>query len=171
MAGTYFQGNKDHPQHVSVGVILVNEKGEICCHHFTKSLIKGYWADEDIGDFYLLMRETIHPDETLEHAAIRGLMEEFGAIATIEDYIGSIVGRFRHEGVEVEKTTLYFLCRLASQDLSRRSGDDIESKTDVEWHAPAKLIPLMRKQSARFGRTDVDESEILGRALEQGKIG
>ena len=78
MTTTYFQGNYLHPQHISVGSILMNEKGEVCCHHFFTKDLKGYWADEKLDDFYILMRETLKPNETLEHALERGLMEEFG---------------------------------------------------------------------------------------------
>lgn len=145
----------------------MNEKGEVCCHHlFTKDL-KGYWADEKIDDFYILMRETIEPNESFEKALHRGLMEEFGATAEIVDYAGSIKSAFKHKGVEVEKTTLYFLCKLTSQDLSRRSQEDIEGKSAVEWQTADYLIPRMKKQAVRFGRTDVDESSILERVKAQ----
>ncbi len=162
MTTTYFQGNHLHPQHVSVGAILFNEKGEVCCHHFFAKDLSGYWAEEKLDDFYLLMRETVEPKESLEHALRRGLSEEFGATGKIIDYVGSIKSVFKHKGVDIEKTTLYFLCELVLQDLSKRHGD-IESKSKVEWQKPDFLIPLMKGQAARFGRTDVDESNILER--------
>jgi len=115
MTTTYFQGNSLHPQHISVGAILVNEKGEVCCHHFFTKDLKGYWADEKLDDFYILMRETIEPDESLEHALHRGLQEEFGATGELVDYVGAIKSTFMHKEVEVEKTTLYFLCKLVTQ--------------------------------------------------------
>ncbi len=161
MKYTYFQGNSEHPQHISVGGILVNEKGEICCHHFFTKDLKGYWADEKLDDFYILMRETIEPNESLEHALHRGLKEEFGAEGTMVDYIGSIKSTFQHKGVDIEKTTLYFLYKLISQDLSKRTGEDIEANSLVEWHTPEYLIPRMKEQAIKFGRTDVDESSIL----------
>ncbi|KKT83778.1 MAG: hypothetical protein UW81_C0011G0009 [Candidatus Giovannonibacteria bacterium GW2011_GWC2_44_9] len=163
MATTYFQGNYLHPQHISVGGILANKKGEICCHHFYTKNLKGYWADEKLDDFYILMRETLEPDETLEHALYRGLQEEFGATGKIIDYVGSIKSTFKHKEIDIEKTTLYFLCELISQDLSKRAEDDIESKSTVEWQTSDYLIPLMKAQATRFGRTDVDESSILER--------
>lgn len=161
MKPTYFQGNSQHPQHISVGGILVNEKGEVCCHHFFTKDIKGYWTEEGLDDFYTLMRETINPGESLESALHRGLMEEFGAVGEIIDYVGSIKSHFKHKDVEVEKTTLYFLCKLINQDLSKRSGEDIESKSAIEWQKPEFLIPLMKNQTLKYGRTDVDESSIL----------
>lgn len=139
----------------------MNEKGEVCCHHFFTKDLKGYWADEKLDDFYILMRETLKPNETLEHALERGLMEEFGATAELVDYIGSIEGHFKHKGVDVQKTTLYFLSKLSRQDISRRGSGDIEDKSIIEWRTPDYLIPLMKEQAVRFGRTDVDESSIL----------
>jgi hypothetical protein len=157
----YFVGHSKHPRHLSSGAVLTNEKGEICVHHFDNpELLRGLWTEAGIVDFYLLMRETPNPNETLEHALHRGLMEEFGAKATIEDYLGSIKSNFKHKDVVVEKTTIYFLCKLVSQDETLRKGD-IESKTKLEWHTPQFLIPKMKEQAVRYGRTDVDESSIL----------
>lgn len=163
MSGNYFQGNKDHPQHLSVGAVLFNDKGEVCCHHFFAKDLKGYWTNEGLDDFYLLMRETPEPNETLEAALHRGLREEFGVTAELLEYAGSIKSSFKDNtdpNVGIEKTTLYFTCKLIDQDLSRREGD-IESKTVLEWRTPEFLIPLMKAQAKRFGRTDVDESAIL----------
>ncbi len=159
----YFQGNADHPQHFSVGAVLINEKREICCHHFNNDQLKGYWTDEGMTDLYILMRETINPRESLEDGALRGLREEFGAEAEIMDYIGSIKSHFTHKGAEAEKTTAYFLCKLVSQDLNQRSQEDIEGKSNVEWQTADFLIPKMKDQLAKYGRTDIDESEILER--------
>lgn len=164
MEGTYFQGNSLHPQHISVGGVLVNERGEVCCHHFFTKDLKGYWADEKIDDFYILMRETLEPNETLEQALVRGLKEEFGVEGEFIDYIGSIEGHFLHKGVDIQKTTLYFLVKLIYQDISTRGKGDIEDKSVIEWRSPDYLIPLMKEQTIRFGRTDLDESSILERA-------
>lgn len=166
----YFQGNSKHPQHVSVGAVLVNEKGEICCHHFdsSKGKFEGYWEEQGLDDFYILMRETIEPGETLEEALERGLLEEFGAEAEIIDYIGSIQSHFESKKVVVEKTTLYFLCNLKSQDLKKRSSGDVEFESQIEWQTADFLIPKMKEQSAKYGRTDIDESSILEKL---GQIG
>lgn len=167
MKPTYFQGNSEHPQHVSVGGILLNEKGEVCCHHFFTKDLKGYWTEEGLDDFYILMRETIEPNESLEQALRRGLREEFGATGEIIDYVGAIKSTFEHKGVAIEKTTLYFLCTLISQDVSRRTGKDIESQSAIEWQTADYLIPRMKEQAARFGRTDIDESSILERIKDR----
>lgn len=166
---TYFQGNYSHPQHISVGGILLNEKKEICCHHFYTKDLKGYWNEEGLDDFYILMRETLEPNETLEHALHRGLQEEFGATAKLVDYVGSIKSSFKHKEVAIEKTTLYFSCELISQDLSRRTANDIEKNSLVEWRQVDYLIPIMKEQAIKFKRTDVDESSILER-LKIGRL-
>lgn len=166
METTYFQGNSEHPQHISVGAVLRNDKGEVCVHHFLAENLKGYWVEEKLDDFYVLMRETLETNESLESALHRGLKEEFGATARMLDYIGSLRSHFEHKGVEVEKTTLYFLCELVSQDTNLRLKDDIEGTTELEWHKPEFLIPLMKEQAKKFKRTDVDESEILERTIK-----
>ncbi|MFZ3019977.1 MAG: NUDIX hydrolase [Minisyncoccia bacterium] len=159
----YFQGNKKHPQHISVGAILLNDAKEVCIHHFTNpELLKGYWTEQGFTDFYLLMRETIEPNQTLEEALHKGLMEEFGATAKIMDYVGSIQSHFLDGTTMVEKTTLYFMCKLKKQDTSKRSGD-IESKTELEWQTVDFLIPKMKEQYEKYKRDDVDESKILER--------
>lgn len=112
------------------------------------------------------MRETIEPEEKIEDALKRGLMEEFGATANILDYIGSIQSEFKHKDKPIQKTTLYFLCKLEAQDLSKRSKVDIEGTTDVEWHPIDFFIPIMKEQEKKFGRSDVNESPILERVKE-----
>jgi hypothetical protein len=159
----YFQGNSQHPQHISVGAVVLNDKSEVCCHHFdtTKGEFKGYWKDQGLQDFYILMRETIEPNETLEQALHCGLMEEFGIEAELIDYIGSIQSHFESKGITIEKTTLYFLCKLKNQDLTKRSSGDVEYESQVEWQTADFLIPRMKEQARIYGRTDVDESPIL----------
>lgn len=159
---TYYQGNQNHPQHLSIGAVLINDKDEICCHHFVNDILRDYRPDFNMNDFYILMRETPEPGEIIENVVHRGLLEEFGAEAQIVDYLGSIKSNFKSNEVTVEKTTIYFLCKLVNQDFSRRSGD-IESKSNLEWHTADFLIPKMKEQSKKYNRTDIDESEILER--------
>ena len=163
MSKTYFQGYNEHPQHISVGAVIINNDNEVCCHHFNAEQLKGYWVDEGLDDFYLLMRETLHPNDSLEDTLYRGMLEEFGVTGEMIDYIGSIQSHFDHKGVEVAKTTLYFLCRLKDQDLTKRDTSDIEGETEVEWRDIDFLIPQMKKQAEVYKRTDVDESSILER--------
>lgn len=158
----YFQANRERKHHISVGAVVLNEENKACVHHFDSKKLGGYWANEGLDDFYLLMRETMHPNETLEGTLRRGLIEEFGIEAELVDYIGSIKADLvSHTGVEMEKTTLYFLTKFKSQDLSKRDNADIEGETDVEWHEIDFLIDRMEKQEEVHGRSDVNEAKIL----------
>jgi ADP-ribose pyrophosphatase YjhB (NUDIX family) len=118
-----------------------------------------------LDEFYLLMRETVEPNEPLEHAAHRGLMEEFGATAELVDYAGAIKSRFYDSGIEIEKTTVYFLFKVIDQDTSKRTSSDAEQGSVIEWLPPEFLIPIMKKQTDKHGRTDIDESSILERYI------
>ena len=79
MSTNYFQSSQEFPFHISVGAVLRNKQGEIACHYFDTFSHLG----ESAEDFYILMRETIEPNETIEKALARGLKEEFGAEAQI----------------------------------------------------------------------------------------
>ncbi len=151
----YFGYSRENPFHISVGAVLRNNKNEVGVHHFTKH--------HDMGDFYILMRETILPNETIEAALARGLSEEFGAKATLQRYLGSIVCHFPDGNVSVQKTTLYFLTQLT--ELGDWPSGDAESAGLLEWHTPEFLIPRMKAQGKRIQREDLDESTILERLL------
>jgi hypothetical protein len=107
----YFIGICDEPFHLSVGAILVNDKGEVAHHFWNKKEYKNAVYE----NIYLLMRETIEPNESLEQAVTRGLQEEFGVVATLETYLGSLVAAAKTTR-EFQKTTLYFLCNLEKID-------------------------------------------------------
>jgi hypothetical protein len=163
----YFMGNKSHPQHISVGAVMRNADGLVRVHHFPPGIAEGFWKGVDVTDFYLLMRETIEPGETLEEAAHRGLQEEFGAVATLDDYMGSIVSTAYDNEAPFQKTTLYFLCTYTGESEKGRDMEGKEGQSVLEWRTAEELIPLMREQAQKFGRDDVDESPILERYLQQ----
>lgn len=156
--GNYFQGSKETPYHISIGAVLRNGEGKIATHYFE------YFIHPRVGeahDFHILMRETVEPGESLEGVLARGLMEEFGATATLHSYIGSIVSHFPKGGVSIEKTTLYFLCDLVSINPALRSAEDAEDGSEIQWNEPSYLISKMKEQLVRIGREDLDESKVL----------
>lgn len=166
----YFQGNKDHPQHISVGAVMRNGEGLIRVHHFPKEMASGFWKSVGVTDFYILMRKTIEQNETLEHALARGLQEEFNAVARLDDYLGAIVStaydqRDAAVTYPFQKTTLYFLCTYEKDAGVVRDMSDAEGQSELEWRSAEELIPIMRAQKEAFGRDDVDESAILARYL------
>lgn len=156
----HFQSTKEYPFHISIGAIVINSEGKVCCHFFESIAIPDF---DNFKNFYILMRETIEPNETIEECLSRGLQEEFGVVASIRHYVGSIVSRFplTKNGPEVEKTTLYFLCDLISFDENMRNKNDPESGSEIVWIEPSLLISKMKEQALRLKREDADESKIL----------
>jgi hypothetical protein len=152
----FFQATKQRPYHLSVGAVLFDQKGRIACHHFKE--IFGY------KDIYILMRESMENDETVSMTLLRGLKEEFGAEGKPIAFLGCLSG-FLPEPVPFEKTTLYVACEMTEWDPAKRDPNDPEATSTIEWLSPSKLISIMQKQGARFKRIDVDESEMIKRAL------
>ena len=158
----YFQGTVENPYHISIGAIVKNDEGKIACHYFETVTHKSIGTMENI---FLLMRETIETNETIESCLARGLLEEFGMKADLKSYVGSIVSKFKIRGTDVimEKTTLYFLCDFVSIDESLRKASDIEATSIIQWLPVDDLIIRMREQTQRYKRDDADESSIIER--------
>lgn len=163
----YFQRSTGRPQHISVGAVMHNAEGLVRTNYFPAGLSRGYWAGIGITDFYILMRETLEPDETLEGALARGLQEEFNAVASLDRYLGAIVADWEEKGVTYQKTTLYFLCTYQKDAGERRDMSDAEGQSELKWESAEELISLMRAQRERLNRDDLDESSILERYLAQ----
>jgi ADP-ribose pyrophosphatase YjhB (NUDIX family) len=164
MKYNHFQGTPESPYHISIGGVVRNERGEVCCHYFDKVTLANIATFEDM---VLLMRESLEPGESIETCLARGLMEEFGIKAELKSYLGSIVSRFpipKHDHL-IEKTTLYFLCDFVSIDESLRKQDDVEAKSRILWLQPSELIVRMKEQGKRLNREDADESAIIERLL------
>lgn len=155
-----FETSAENPYHLSVGAVIRNADGKILCHNY---------GDLNINPFrpkniYILMRESIEENETVEQALIRGAREEFGANVRPIRFIGSLVNSYSQFGAPIEKTTIYFLCDLIDIDESKRDNDE-ENQSLVEWKTPEFLIEKMEMQSAGIERTDLNEAEILKRII------
>jgi len=144
-----YKGTKEHPHHISVGVILINDKNEVACHYYAEPKIRNYPPN-----FYTLLHESVEAGETLEQTVARGMKEEYSMRGTFERYVGSIVIHFHSEEVKIEKTVLYFLCKLTSIDKIRDLTCP-ESISEIKWLEIDKLITLMKSQGKG------DESKIL----------
>lgn len=152
----YYTSTPQNPYHLSIGAVVVNDDKKILCHHYTQ-------FGEEEYDTYLLMKETMHPHESIEQTLHRGLLEEFGAKGEITAFLGSLVTSLPREGVMIQKTTLYFLVKFLGKDESWRSEED-KAVSIVEWHTPEFLIEKMKEQTKHFNnRSTLDESEILKR--------
>jgi hypothetical protein len=161
-----FQATIDHPYHLSIGAILRNETDKICCHYFGPSAAREHKKYNQYENFYLLMRETIEPGESVEQCLHRGLMEEFGARAELKTYVGSIISQYPIDEKIVEKTTAYFLCDLISFDQTKRRENDPEGGSKICWVSAVDLIAKMKEQGKRLKNTAFDESVVVERAME-----
>ncbi len=159
MTQNYFQGTTIKPYHLSIGAVVVNKEGKVCCHYFKSVKIPGDLTALD--DFYILMRETPELDETIVETLNRGLMEEFGITGEVITYIGSIQTSFPRKEIRIEKTTLYFLVNPTEIDHTKRKSDDEERESEIQWHDIDFLISKMKEQAPRLHRDDIDESSIL----------
>ncbi len=158
----YFGHSSLSPFHLSVGAVLVNDQGQVACHYFDK--ITDDKTAITYKNFYILMRETVEPNEPLEQSVTRGLKEEFGATGEILDYLGPQFISMQREGYSFFKTTLYFLVRLISIDVNSRLDDDPERGSQIQRHDVEFLIQTMQHQIGKDYREDMNESEILERA-------
>ncbi len=143
-----YKGTKEYPHHISVGVVLVNDKKEVACHFYGEQKIRNYPKN-----FYTLVHESLEDNETLEDAAIRGVKEEFSMKATLVRFVGSLITHFNRDGVSVEKTVPYFLCTVT--EIFERDLTDPESISEIKWMDIDELIAIMKTQG------EDDESKIL----------
>lgn len=162
----YFGATKENPYHISIGGLVINEEGKILVHHFRADKLPEKLRRLVTGDLYILMRETIEPNETIEQTLARGLMEEFGAKGELVKYLGSLKGKFPVGDKIAEKTTLYFLVKYLQHDESKRQEGSLESESILEWIEPKDLILLMDKQQSRD--SSLNESEIIQRFIDLG---
>lgn len=156
----YLFYNKKFPVHFSVGAVVLDSDNRLMCHHFDKI--------DKFQELYILMRETLEPDESIEQTLARGLQEEFGASAKIVHYLGSVVSHHADGDIpNIEKTTLYFLCKLIDFNPEKRAKDDPEFSSEIQFLSIDELKEKMKSQSERYPeRTDLDERAILDRVAK-----
>ena len=157
------------PTHISVAALMRNTEGKILCHWFKKDDLPD--ESEGRGDLYLLMRESLHLNESLDQAVARGLMEEYGAEGEVVDFLGTIVSHFpssENPTVTIEKTVLYFLVDLISLDETKREAGAVESRSKLLWLSLEDLLEKNLTQAARYSRTDIDDSKIIQYYIKSG---
>lgn len=158
-----YQAKRIQPYHISVGGLAHNAEGKILVHKRMRAGAPEQFAADffDREELYLLMRESLEGDETLEQAVHRGLHEEFGAKGIVENFLGSLQTIVPGKGDDWswQKTTLYFSTLIAEAGERKR---DEESFSVLEWHDPAFLLGHMKGQGGAR-RPDLDESTIVER--------
>lgn len=148
----FYSGTKEYPHHISVGAVLLNDENKVVCHFYEKKIRK--YPE----NFYTLMHESMEMSETLEDTLHRGLQEEYGAKAEIQDFIGTLIVSYKVDDVDIEKTVLYFLCSLVS--MGDRNSEDDENQSEIKWMDIDELIDIMEIQGGKYGES-ADESKIL----------
>lgn len=165
------QNKPNQPFHVSVGAVVINDKGKIRVHKRVPGTTPPEWLFTlgGLKESYTLMRETVENGEVLEEAVLRGVREEFGIEGEIRKYLGSIQAHLVNgKGMHWEKTTLYYL--VAMKEEHERHADDGESHTELVWADADFLMEKMGEQGKATKREDLDESKILRAYLEYGKL-
>jgi 8-oxo-dGTP pyrophosphatase MutT (NUDIX family) len=158
----YFRGSEDHPWHLSVAGILVNEEGKIAVHHFKRQTRITINGRAPFNDTYVLMTETVEPNETMEQAVARGLMEEFGATGDFDTYVGSVrVSLLIHEKINYQRTILYFLVRCTSIDDTKRSEEDLHLGATTEWLTPDEVIEKFTAQINKYPNYPMLMDEVV----------
>lgn len=151
-----FQGQVGAPYHLSVGAVVVNNMRLVACRHHDK---------DEHGrpvDGYILMRESVEENETVEEAVKRGLKEEFGIEARILEFLGPVISHYDYQDQKVEKTTLFFLCEF--KKVVESPITDFENSVPLEWCEIDFLIEKQHAQAKQLNRDDIDDSLALERA-------
>ena len=164
-----FRHSKEHPFHLSVGALLINDEGKICCHCYSLELLQKLDAGFET-DMRTLMRETPEEGESLADAVHRGLREEFGATGEIVHCIGSTAhtaySDLRDRNTHFDKTTVYFLVRLETIDESLRE-DTIEGESALQWHTPHDILDIFKQQTVSGVTYHGDEEQIVENYITQ----
>ena len=119
--------------------VVVNRSGEVLLVRRGNEPYKGCWALP--GGF-------MEMDETIEHCAVRELMEETGIAVTEADI--RLVGVFSTPGRDPRGRTVTAVYTVAVGDIAAQAGDDA---AEVRWWPLAALPPLA-----------FDHAEIIAKA-------
>ncbi len=157
MPPNFYRSTEDRPVHLSVGAVVVNDKGELLCRHF--SIFKNNFLN-----IYLFTTETPEPGENLDQALSRGILEELGAKAEIIGYIGSITGPMISHDREIEKNVVYFLMRLTEMTDSPIYPDEDGPHT-IEWQTPEFLLEKIETYPEEIKHSILNESKIINAAV------
>lgn len=139
-----------HLHHISVGIVVLNDKNQVACHFYGETSIRNYPKN-----FHTLPHESLENGESLEDAAIRGAKEELSMNVVPRRFVGSLtISWTKQNGDHIEKTVPYLVCDLISID-SVRDLTCPESVSEIKWLEIDELIHIMQTQGSG------DESKIL----------
>lgn len=143
----YYAWTPEHLEHLSVGAVIQNEAGNILVHKLAR-----------IGGKYFLPKKTHTPNATLEQTFAE-VEKETGWKSEIVNYIGSIQSTFGDSTNQIDKTTLYFLCKPVLE--SARDQEDRDADSELVWMDKQELIDIFKQQGQT--ENDLDQSSILAK--------
>lgn len=111
------KGTKTTPFHLSCGVVLYQDDQVLV-------------LKKSDGSF-TLPRETMYTNESIEEALKRGAQEELGLNITPLKFLGSLKTFFSRDGVNIEKTTIYFLCSVDNEVENKKELDELDD--EILW--------------------------------------
>jgi len=156
MSNDYYHSAANRPFHLSVGLVIVNDKGEFLSKHFSD--YRGQYEN-----LYIFPTETVEKDESLEHTLQRALIEEVGVLAEPIGFIGSIVGTIPRHGLLAEKTTIYFLMRYCGPGKPPLYPNE-DGHSTIEWYTADFLRLQYSKQPKELLASVLNETKILNAA-------
>lgn len=162
----YRYQNPNRPYHLSVGALVFDDERNICVHryesHNAPEGILHLFGGLDV--VYLLVRETVHDNESLETAVLRGVSEEFGVIGEVDSFLGTLIAEVRDvDGWSFEKTTPYHSVRKIGD--GERDVEDEENFSELVWLAAADAREKFAWQAAHTDRQELNELLIIDRFI------
>lgn len=126
----------------SVGVIILNGRGEALFERRAKEPRRGYLAVP--GGF-------CEPDERAEDAACRELREEMGLAATDIKFIATFPNTYEYKGALYKTCDMFFLAKVSAGSAVRADAGEVSS---YEWRCvkgaeAVERIPLAFESARR----------------------
>lgn len=143
-----FKWTENNLFHLSVGAVIQNGEGKILVHRLAR-----------IENKIFLPKKT-HKEEMSLEQTLERVEAETGLKVQPERFLGSRNSTFSNEsGQIINKTTLYFLCKIL--ETTQRDPRDRDADSELMWLDREEAISIMRSQ----GKTDneMDESMVLER--------
>ena len=137
-----YRHTKNNPCHISAGGVIFKKVDS----GITVVVLGRELPD---GAHYHLPKGTVRHNETLENCAKREVLEESGYETEILDLIGSRTDSYTKDGIQVEKTTIYFAMQTIKNTCRHDAEHDFVTKMDID-----EAIAKMRE-------TEPDKEEYL----------
>jgi 8-oxo-dGTP pyrophosphatase MutT (NUDIX family) len=156
MSKNYYHSEPHRPFHLSVGLVIVDDKGNFLSKHFSD--FRGHYQN-----LYLFPTETVEEDESLEATMQRALIEEVGVTARPLGYIGSITGTIPRHELAAEKTTVYFLMQYTGQGEGPLYPLE-DGHSSIEWYTADFLKEQYAKQPKELLASVLNETKMVNAA-------